>query len=222
VGSQAATSKKAVEIAEAYEEGMYAAVGLHPLHAKDEIFDKEYFLGLGQKAKVVAVGECGLDYYRVVNPEIKSLQAEVFRAHIELARELNKPLMIHCRNAHQDILKILNSRFSVSDSGLRGDIHFFSGTWQEAKKYLELGFYLSFTGVITFANQYDEIIKKMPLERLMVETDAPYVAPAPHRHKRNEPLFVREVAKRIAEIRDLSYEEVAQITTQNAQKLFGL
>jgi TatD DNase family protein len=185
---------------------------------------------------VVAIGECGLDYFHIVDQksntknqnhkakiiDIKNKQKEVFKKHIELALELDKPLMIHCRDAYPDVLEILNSYFLIHNSKLRGDIHFFAGNWETAQKFLDLGFYLSFTGVITFTHDYDEVIKKMPLGRLMIETDAPYVAPAPYRGKRNEPLFVAEVAKKIAALRGLIYDEVAVATVANARNLFDI
>jgi TatD DNase family protein len=146
-----------------------------------------------------------------------------------LAKELNKPLMIHCRQAHKEVIEILKK------SKHYGNIHFFSGNWEQAKKYFDLGFTISFTGVITFARDYDEVIKKSPLDKIMIETDAPFarpltpersdggrVAPIPYRGKRNEPFYVQEVAKKIAEIKNLSFEEVARTTTKTASTLFSL
>ncbi len=166
---------------------------------------------------------------------IKGLQQEVFRSQVRLARELKKPLIIHCRpsgvvqgmqspgtsliDAYDDVLKILKEE-KADEIG--GDIHFFVGDWEIAQKFLDLGFYLSFTGVITFVHQYDDVIKNIPMDRIMIETDAPYVAPAIYRGRRNEPLYVAEVAKRIAELREISYDEVAESTTKNAIKLFNL
>ncbi len=240
VGSQRDTSERAVEMASSYEDGVWAAVGLHPIHltefhvdAKEigaanvpgfttrvEAFDESIYRALGEQTCVVAIGECGLDYYRVEqSPERKELQHDVFARHIALARELKKPLIVHCREAYRDLLSILKGE-GGADVG--GTIHFFAGDWETAKQFLDLGFHLSFTGVITFANQYDEVVRKMPLGRLMVETDAPYVSPVPYRGKRNEPAYVKEVARRVAEIRGISYEEVARATTENATKLFGL
>jgi len=268
VGSQIDTSRRAVEFANKYPDGVYAAVGLHPIHlveghwdhqeigaphgaisgfkSRKEEFNRDVYKALGQDKKVVAVGECGLDYFRIdthlgteslsdgtvfKNPKI--LQFEIMRQQIRLARELHKPLMVHCRpsglvhgkqppgtsltDAYDDVLKILKDE-KANEIG--GDIHFFAGDWQAAQKFLDIGFHLSFTGVITFARQYDEVIKSMPIERIMIETDAPYVAPAPYRSKRNEPLYVAEVAKRIAELKGLPYDEIARATTENARRLF--
>ena len=232
VGTQAATARKAVAMAHKYE-GMFAAVGQHPIHVDkilhdpDEAdektvashFDYEELKEIAADSKVVAIGECGLDYFHSKDAAEHKKQVEVFRQHISLARELTKPLMIHCRDAYDDLIKVLKEEKAEET---HGDIHFFAGNWETAQKFLELGFHLSFTGVITFTHDYDEVIKKMPLERLMIETDAPYVAPTPHRGKRNEPLVVAEVAKRIAELRGLTYDEVAGATVANAINLFGL
>lgn len=241
VGSQIDTSHRGVEYARQYGQGVYAAVGLHPIHliemevdrdemnaadgvpgfrTRKEEFDYDAYRALAEDVKTVAIGECGLDYYRLRDTEeIKKKQAETFRKQIALARDVKKPLMIHCRNAYEDLIAIL--REEKADE-IGGDIHFFAGDWKIAKQFLDFGFYLSFTGVITFANQYDEVIKKVPLDRIMTETDAPYVAPIPYRGKRNEPLYVEEVARRIAAIKGISFEEVARATAENAVRLFNL
>jgi len=262
VGSQIDTSRRAVEFANKYPDGVYAAIGLHPIHlveghwdhqeigaprgvisgfrSRKEEFNYDAYKALGQDTKVVAIGECGLDYYRVDVSDrsptsIKGQQFETMRQQIRLARELKKPLMVHCRpsglvhgtqpadtsltDAYDDVLRILKEE-KANEIG--GDIHFFAGDWPTAQKLLDFGFYLSFTGVITFARQYDEAIKNIPLERVMIETDSPYVAPVPYRGKRNEPLYVAEVARRIAEIKGLPYDEVTRATTENARRLFGM
>lgn len=223
VGTFASDSEKAVKIASQYGAGIYSSIGLHPTGIRRDDFDANYYRELAKNPKVAAIGECGLDYF---HKNFKEKQKNIFKKQIELALELNKPLIIHCRQAHDDVLDILSS---YRGSMLRGDIHFFSGTWEQAQKYFDLGFLISFTGVITFppprrtgTRDYDEIIKKAPLEKIMTETDAPFVAPAPHRGKRSEPLYVREVAQKIAEIKGISYEEAAKITTENAIKLFNL
>lgn len=259
VGTQKNTSEDAVKFAELYNEGVYAAVGLHPIHTersyhdlaelghvpqelgitslysqvyKDvvrgfagwgEEFDYEYYKNLALRPKTVAIGECGLDYYRIMNKELGILkQKKAFIGQIELALELKKPLMVHCRNAFGDLIKILNSYFATHNSANPGVIHFFSGTKDDAKELLGLGFSFSFGGVITFARDYDEAIRYVPLERILLETDAPYVAPIPHRGKRNEPVYVVEAAKKIAELKGISLDEVASKTTANARRLFGL
>lgn len=249
VGTQKDTSAKAVEFAEKYAQGVYATVGLHPIHtersyhdpqelgiiqqsadyaaitdggfmSREEKFDYAYYKKLVLHPKVVAIGECGLDYYRL-GEETKEKQFRAFEAEIELAAEVKKPLMIHCRNAFGDLVQILNSKFPILNSP-PGVVHFFSGTKDDAKKLLDMGFSFSFGGVITFARDYDEAIKYIPLERILLETDAPYVAPVPYRGKRNEPAYVAEVAKKLAELRGVSWEEIAEITTANARRLFNL
>lgn len=189
--------------------------------AQAEEFDYYFYKTLALNEKTVCIGETGLDYYRLQEPS-KNKQIDVFEKHINLALELDKPLMIHCREAHEDVMKILKKFKPSSGDKLRGDIHFFSGTWEEAKKYFDLGFLISFTGVITFARNYDEIVKKSPLDKIMIETDAPYVAPVPYRGKRNEPVYVAEIAKKIAEIKGLDFKEVAEKTAKNALDLFKI
>lgn len=245
VGSQASTSKRAVEYAQKHPEGVYAIVGLHPIHTQEmnidpdeeeasvgvkpfktaaEIFDSEFYKNLiGSSKKIVGIGECGLDYAWLGKEQgARSKQQEAFEAQIEFALEFGLPVMVHCRNADDDLISILKKYKGRFGERLRGDIHFFSSDWEHAKEYLDLGLYLSFPGVVTFVHDRDETIKNMPLDRILVETDAPYVAPHPYRGKRNEPLYVEETAKRISEIRSISFEEVAEATTTNARKLFGI
>jgi TatD DNase family protein len=211
IGSNFNNSKQAIEIAEKYD-GVFASVGLHP--DEEENFDFKKYHELAKHSKVVAIGECGID----LKSQISNLKSQIciFEQQIELAKELDKPLMIHCRQAHKEVIEILKK------SEHYGNIHFFSGTWQEAEQYFDLGFTISFTGVITFTHDYDEVIKNAPLDKIMIETDAPFVAPVPYRGKRNEPFYVIEVAKKIAEIKNLSFEEVAKMTTKTASTLFSL
>ena len=166
-------------------------------------------------SKVVAIGECGLDYFRL-KEETKETQKKVFIEQIELANELDKPLMLHIRDAYLDAYELISSNARVS-----GNVHFFAGTWEEAKLFLERGFTLSFTGVITFTTDYDEVIKNAPLDMIMTETDAPYVTPIPYRGKRNEPRYVTEIVKRIAEIKGKDIELVAQKLVSNTERVFG-
>ena len=243
VGAEKKTSERAVKMAEEYKEGVYAAIGLHPSHlveqdveykeneeivkykSKPEEFDYGFYLNLAKNKKVVGIGECGLDYYRTSDESFKEKQKEVFIKHLELAKEANKPIIIHCRNAHDDLLKILHLAVKPPS----GVMHFFTGTLEQAKKYIELGFYISFSGVITFpplrragANAYNDVIKNIPLGKILIETDCPYAAPVPHRGKRKEPQYVKYVAHKIAELRGMSFEEVAEQTTINARKLFWI
>ncbi|TSC87067.1 MAG: hydrolase, TatD family [Parcubacteria group bacterium Gr01-1014_8] len=234
VGTQQDTSRAAVELAEKYD-NVYATIGLHPVHtsksyhdekelgeggkaftSRGEQFDAAVYEQIAASKKVIAIGECGLDYYRL-EEDSKKKQEEAFIQHIELANTLQKPLMLHIRNAYADALRVLKTHAKV-----RGDVHFFAGSWDEAKRFLDLGFTLSFTGVVTFTHDYDEVIKNTPLDMLLSETDAPYVSPVPYRGKRNEPSFVVEVVRRIADIRGESHESVAAQLLLNAEHVFGL
>jgi len=243
VGTQRDTSEKAISLAGKYPEGVYATVGLHPIHteqsfhdakelgdsseakgftSRGEEFDFEFYKKLAMHPKVVGIGECGLDYYRIKNQESRIKQENVFRQQIELAKEARKPLMIHCRSAFGDLIKILNSCFLIRDSQSPGAVHFFSGTKNDTKKLLDLGFSFSFGGVITFTRDYDELIRYIPFDRMLLETDAPYVTPVPYRGKRNEPAYVVEVAKKIAELKNIGFEEVAATTFQNVCNIFKI
>jgi TatD DNase family protein len=213
IGSNFNDSKKAVEIAEKYNKGVYAAVGLYPL--EKEQFNKDEFKKLVINKKVVAIGECGIDL-KSSDSDLET-QKKLFEQQIELALEVDKPLMIHCREAYDEAIKII-SKYPK----LRGNFHFFSGTWEQAQKIFELGFTISFGGVITFTNQYNEIIIKTPIDKIMLETDSPFVTPVPFRGKRNEPLYVKEVSKKISEIKNIDYKEVAKITTANALRFFNI
>lgn len=240
VGTQYSTSRDAITLAEQYPDGVWATVGFHPNHVSrdtyhdpwelrgepSETFDREKFRELAQHPKVVAVGECGLDYYRGARDEVqgarRSAQREVFIQQIELAREVNKPLVIHCRAAFADLIDILTPYTLHLTPHGNGVVHFFSGSWDDARKLLDLGFYLGFGGVITFARDYDAVFRSVPADRLLLETDAPYVAPAPHRGKRNEPAFITETAKKMAELRGVFLDEIFTVTTANAKTLFSI
>ncbi|MFA5099094.1 MAG: TatD family hydrolase [Candidatus Paceibacterota bacterium] len=216
------TSKKAIEIAEKFP-GVYAAVGFHPNNSKEE-FNYLTIKELALNPKVVAIGETGLDYYRIKGDEVenKNKQKEIFKKQIELAFELKKPLIIHCRDAHDDLSKILKSYFLNLKPGLSGVLHSFSGNIEQAGKYRKMGFKIAFNGIITFSRDYDEVILKTPIEDILIETDCPFLTPVPHRGKRNEPLYVIEVAKKLAEIKTMSLEKIGEQTTKNAKELFGI
>lgn len=218
VGSQYSTSKRAVELAGKYEKGVYAAVGLHPIHVQDG-FQYEKYKELASFKKVVAIGEIGLDF----KPEyisLKEKQKEVFLKQINLAKELNLPVIFHCRMAHIDLLEVLNSECKNQNSKLDGVVHCFTGIWEQAEEYLDMGFYLGFNGII-FKLNLDEVIEKTPLDRILIETDCPYLIPLPQ-EGRNEPLYVKYVAEKIAQIKKMSYGKISTITTENAIKLFKI
>lgn len=225
VGTDFETSKKAVELAKKFS-GVYAAVGFHPNDSKEE-FSCLALKELSASLKVVAIGETGLDYYRIKNDEIenKNKQKEIFKKQIELAFELKKPLVIHCREAHDDLFKIISNYYPLAGGPITkniGVLHSFSGNLEQAKKYREMGFKIAFNGIITFSRGYDEVVSKTPLEDILIETDCPFLAPIPYRGKRNEPLYVVEVAKKIAEIKELSLEKVEEQTTKNAKEFFSI
>ncbi len=152
---------------------------------------------------------------------MKEIQKNTFVQQIKLAKELNKPLMIHCREAFDDVIQILSSNSQLLNTP-PGIIHFFTGTIEDARTLLEMGFYFTFGGLITYNRQFDEIIKFIPLEKILLETDAPYVAPEPHKGKRNEPIYIQETAKELAKIKNISLEKISEQTTQNAFKIFDI
>ncbi|OGN00894.1 MAG: hypothetical protein A3I26_00590 [Candidatus Yanofskybacteria bacterium RIFCSPLOWO2_02_FULL_43_10] len=225
VGTDLETSRQAIELAQKHE-GVWATVGLHPNDNLNEKFEPEKYRELLQQERVVAFGEIGLDYYRTEKPEDQKFQKERFIQQLELAKELKKPLILHCRDgksgstgpAYRDMIEILSRGYVING----GVMHSFTGTTEEARQFLDLGLYLGFNGIITFARQYDNIVREVPLERILLETDAPYLTPEPHRGKRNEPAYVIEVAKKIAELKNEPFEKVVEQTTKNCRKLFGL
>jgi TatD DNase family protein len=227
VGCDLKSSRAAVALAERHAD-LYASIGLHPNHECDESFDEKAFEALGRSTKVVAIGECGLDYYRPVDAtaEVKQKQRELFTKHIRLAGTLDKPLIIHARpkkgsqDAYQDVIALLTEAKHLYPN-LRGDIHFFVGGVPEAQALIALDFTVSFTAVITFARDYDEVIRAVPLESILAETDSPYVAPSGKRGTRNDPLSVREVVKKLAEIRGENPAVVADTLLANAKRLFA-
>lgn len=225
VGDNYESSKDAVELAEKNEH-LFAAVGIHPEHVMD-IVGPSSLRELAENKKVVAIGECGLDYFRPVSDEEKLVQKELFKKHIALAVELDKPLMVHARpsknshDAYEDVIEILKEA-KTKFPKLRGDIHFFSGSLTEAQTLIALDFTISFTAVITFARDYDEIIKAVPLANILSETDAPFVAPASRRGERNDPLAVIDVVRQIATIRGEDLEIVRTTLLENAQRVFSL
>lgn len=245
VGTELKTSKRALDYANKYENGVYAAVGIHPIHlssieAKDEDYDfttraEEFnydeYEKLAQFEKTVAIGEIGLDYYHIdpnkdIN-EVKRKQKEVFITQLLLARRANLPAIIHCRQAYDDMLAILKDFKKTNKNLFPKDrpwavMHCFSGNEDQAWQYFSLGLIISFTGLITFSRQWDDLIRKLPNNKFMIETDCPFMTPEPYRGQRNEPLYVKYVARRIAEIKNLSLEKIAEITTKNAREFFAI
>ncbi|MDP3763449.1 MAG: TatD family hydrolase [bacterium] len=216
VGTNFESSKSAVELANKYEE-IYACIGVHPVD-KLESFEVDKFESLIQNPKVVAVGECGMDFYHAKKNEDYERQKKLFMDQIEFALAHNKPIMIHARNAYEEILDILEP---MKADKLHGNVHFFAGDAAIAERFFKLGFTISFTGVITFVRDYDEVIKSAPINMMMSETDAPYVAPVPYRGKRNEPSYVNEVIKRIAEIRGEDENNIRVALVNNALSMIS-
>lgn len=228
VGCDYSSSEGAIRLAQEIGDGAWASLGQHPNDSRED-FDYARFLHLGHSSsKVVAVGETGLDWYRLpegidVDAE-KMRQQNLFAEHIKLSKELSKPLIIHSRDAHTELIGILQSSFGPWRQGdrERGVLHCFTGTVDDAREYLALGFLISFTGIITFARQYDNVVCSVSLEKILVETDAPFLTPVPFRGKRNTPHYVEYIGRRIAELKEISFEDVARQTTHNAQRLFEL
>lgn len=213
------SNTEAIGLADAFQ-NVYATVGMHPHDAKDVgSEDLAMLKELAAHPKVVAVGEAGLDYYYSHSPH--DVQRRVFKQFIHMARETDLPIVVHERDAARDAAELLRSE---GEGNLRGVIHCFTGNYEAACAYLDLGFYLSFTGIITFKNAdpLREVVQKVPLECMLVETDSPYLTPAPHRGKRNEPAYVRLVAETVAKVKELSLEEVAAVTTNNVRELFHI
>lgn len=219
VGFNRETIPTTMELVESYE-FIYAAIGWHPVDAIHmQTGDLEWIESLCKHEKVVAIGEIGLDYHWDTSP--KEVQHKVLREQIGLARSINMPIVIHNRDAHEDIVKILREEKAHEVGGV---MHSFSGSWETAKMCLDMGFHLSFGGPITFKNakQPKEVLQKVPMDRLLLETDSPFLTPHPYRGKRNESGYVTLVAEAAAELKGISLEEISTITTKNALERFGI
>jgi TatD DNase family protein len=216
IGIDRGNAEAVCRIAREYE-GVYASVGIHPLDISEELASVDELCALGDRPEVVAIGETGLDYY-YSRDHIPAQQAS-FRAHLQAAAILHKPVVVHTRDAREDTLTILRES---ADREVAGVLHCFTESWEMAAAALDLNFYISFSGIVTFRNAEPlrEVVRQVPLDRLLVETDSPYLAPVPHRGKKNEPRFTREVAACVAELKGVSLEELAAITTANFVRLF--
>lgn len=228
IGTDSRSSALAVAQAKALGQGVWATVGLHPSNTLDlSVADFTSISELAEDSKVVAIGECGLDYFRLAkdnqtSSSSKTKQKELFKKHLGLALALDKPVMIHCREAYNDLLEILTEYKKLTGNRLRFNLHFFTADWITAEKFLALDGYLSFPGVITFTDQYDEIIKRAPLERLLSETDAPFATPTPYRGQLNEPAYVRLVADKIVSLRPEPSSTVLTALVNNARTFYQL
>jgi len=246
VGSQLSTSRRAVEYAKKYAgRGVYAAIGLHPIQLKKrsfehrddendwelpateiktigETFDYNAYLELARDPHVVAIGEVGLDYHHFEGGDdveaMKEEQKRVLREFVRLANEVGKPMMIHCWDAYDDLFAL----FDETAPEKRGVIHSFIGSHKTAKKFLERGWNIGINGIATYSDSYDRLIREVPIDRIVIETDCPYLAPSPHKGERNEPILVRLIAEKIALVKGISLDEVARVTTENACRMFGI
>jgi len=236
-GADEQSSRDAVALSHKYPQGVWATVGHHPsealIHADIAQINAE-IKKLAQDEKVVGIGECGLEYFKLDSAheeEIKKSQKELFEAHIQLAHEVQKPLVIHCREAFADTIEILKMHrgLLLSYAGLpakalasAGILHFFTGTISDACELLKLGFSFTFGGLITFNRSFDEIIKFIPVDKILAETDAPWVAPLSHRGQQNEPLYIPEVVEWLAKIKGVEQKEMEKILLENTKRVFGL
>jgi len=243
-GTNLITSKQVVDLAQNYEKGIYAAVGLHPINLETGLvktkadinerksietdFDYKTYKHLAQSKKVVAIGEIGLDYYwkpkTTRKKELfKQKQEDLFLEQLKLAKELNLPVIFHCRMANHDLFRILSENPDLKPE--KAVAHSFVGTESDIQKHLDFGYYIGFNGII-FKNiagiDFKKVIKKTPLEKILIETDCPYLLPPKATGSRNEPVFVRYVAEEIAKIKDVSFEEISEATTKNAKEFFGI
>lgn len=238
VGSQYSTSKRAVEMAEKYE-GVYAAIGLHPIHVsltptlslnrergqgrEGEEFDFQKYLELARNPKVVAIGEMGLDYYHIEKgsgvEKVKDKQKQVFLEGIKLSNAVQKPMIIHCREAYGNLLEILKD----NPIDKKGVIHCFVGNLKTAKEFINLGYKIGLNGIVTYSESHDRLIREISPDDILLETDCPYLTPWPlSKNERNEPVNVKYVAEKISHLKNISVEEAKTITARNAKEVFGI
>lgn len=242
VGTDKKESQSALTLAKKHEH-IFATIGFHPADNVTEEFDSAFYRELASDEKVVAIGECGLDYHYIEmffkrdreagnvtwnKEEEKERQKRIFKEQVELACDLNKPLMLHGRpskgsmDAYEDMLSILENAKKKHGIRLQGNAHFFVGTIDIAKRFIDIGFTMSFSGVITFSHDYDDVVRYIPITMIHAETDSPYATPAPFRGKRNTPMYVQEVVAKIAVLRAEPFEEVRAQLLLNAKRIFGV
>ncbi len=225
IGIDYPTSLLAVQIAEIHKD-IWAIVGVHPTHWEVE-YNHDQLAALARQPYVVGIGECGLDYYRESDRKAKPQQKVLFQAQIDIARELDLPLMLHIRpeqgnmDAYEEALHMLEDA-RVTWPSMRGTAHFFAGTKEIAQRFLNLGFHISFSGIITIFPEYEDVVKSVPIDRILPETDAPFAAPIPYRGTRNEPAYVVEVVKKIAELKGIALQETQAQLLKNAKHLFSI
>ena len=226
VGVDLESSRDAVAIAEQHDH-LWATVGLHPNYTDTKKFNEAEFETLVTHPKVVAIGECGLDYFRPTGDleEAKRIQHEELEKQVQFAAKHNKPLMVHCRpsknsmDSYRDFLEFIGP---YANEGLRGNMHFFVGNLEVAKEFWSIGFTTSFTGVLTFTEEYDEVVREAPLDMILTETDAPYAAPVPYRGQRNEPAYISHIVSAISRLRGIDEVEMQKIVLANARRMFTI
>jgi len=230
VGAARDTSEKSIAIAEA-EDGVYAAIGLHPTHVEDEVFEYDWFSQNAKNKNVVALGETGVDHYHLDETrkeEILEKQDVLLKQHLDIAKQNKLPVILHTRDGKTESSGVAYDhlyRVVTEFGGVKGVVHCFGGDWKTAQRLLEAGLMISFTGIVTFKNASEELretVRHVPLDRFMIETDSPYLAPEPHRGKQNEPRFVEHISRAIAQLRGESYGAIVEATTRNAQRFFGI
>ncbi|WP_444900612.1 TatD family hydrolase [Microbulbifer sp. VAAC004] len=216
VGISLENADAVVEIASKYED-VFCSIGIHPLDVESGLAGVDELIAMAERPKVVALGETGLDYY--YSTDTKETQQQSFIAHLQAAGQLGLPVIVHTRDAREDTIQLIQEYGNPQTAGV---LHCFTESWEMAKAALDLNYYISLSGIVTFKNAEDlrDVARKLPLDRLLVETDSPYLAPIPYRGKPNIPAYVREVAEFIAELRGISYEQLAEITTENFLRLF--
>lgn len=224
IGVERENADTVCEIARTYP-GVYASVGVHPLDVKEELESVDSLIALADRPEVIAIGETGLDYHysrdSADGDNNRGAQHESFRTHLRAAAKLRKPVIVHSRDAREDTLTLIRE---AGDLEIGGVLHCFTESWEMARAALDLNYYISFSGIITFKNAAElrDVVKQVPLDRILVETDSPYLAPIPFRGKSNEPKYTREVAQCVADLKGLTLEEIAEITTANFDRLFRL
>lgn len=226
VGVDKNSSLAGIELAKNNPGLLWSTIGLHPLNPEDDYDTEELLKDSFLNSNICGIGECGLDYFRIIGDKdqiqnldkIKNFQKEIFINQIKMSIKYDFPLMLHVRESYKETLEILYENFKDSMKEYKGNVHFFAGSVEEAKAFLKLGFSISFTGVITFVPSYEELVRFVPIEHMFAETDSPYVSPSPFRGQRNNPNNVMEVYKKIAEIKNISLNEVVDTFYHNAKK----
>ncbi len=222
VGVDEKSSRDAIELSKRYPGVLWSTIGLHPLYPDQDYDTEDIFKDNNLNKNISGIGECGLDYFRIIDDanlaEIKDFQKQIFINQIKMSIKYGVPLMLHVRDSYKETLEILEENFKGVVKEYKGNVHFFAGSIEEARSFLDMGFSISFTGVITFVKSYEDLVRFVPIEKMFAETDSPYVSPAPLRGQKNNPNNVIEIYKKIAEIKNIDINEVIDIFYNNANK----